>query len=362
MKQDRSWLSGGVLFALIVCLILPTAGCGGGWGGTFLAFGRKNQIWTARADGTDQKQLTDGFDDSPAVSPDGRTIIYSHSEQDPTREYEGLPEKAPPGAGIYAIPSGGGEPQLLTPESWLTGSGWTPLWGEKFPDPDYVSPPLSIMRDCIEPSYSPDGKSICFIVRDNANWRSGARVYLAIATMNANGTGEPQMLHTIDTGESVGPRMFQPRFSPDGSEIYVSYFGPPGEVIGKIPANGGELTLVTNSGYFAFAISNEQNMIAAVQSRSATPLRIILMGLDGSNIREIYTTQFPPSPVVPGISWLAPLSFTPSGDSIAFVDDTVYPQVEHNTPNIYLIPIKSGEPRKIITFGSQPCFGRKASE
>jgi len=161
---------------------------------SFIAFVRHGQIWTARADGTEQKQLTGGKDSSPAVSPDGKTIIYTHDDT------------------IFAIPSAGGNPVRLTPASWLTGSGWTPLFPEDSPSS------VLIARDCQQPSFSPDGRFICFILFDALNkavtstphWPQG------IAMMNSDGTGEPTILYKVDVMHDEIIPIKCPCFSPDG--------------------------------------------------------------------------------------------------------------------------------------------------
>lgn len=371
---------------VIVCLVMCSAGCKGTQesanhlektttdihithhrpeesllSGSSIAFTREDRIWISRGDGDEQRQLTEGFDCDPAVSPDGRTVVYVHYEKDPERMSRCLGER-PSSSGIYAIPSDGGEPRLLTPASWFTTTGWTPLWGEKRYDPDDpLGPPLGlprwILRDCIEPSFSPDGKTICFLVRDTYEQVANPTSYCACATMNSEGSGEPRLLFTVRNDEGWGPVIESPRFSPDGSEIYVNCTagpnsGEPGEGgIYKVSSRGGELVSVTN-GYRLADVCDSLEVIAAFPSCSEgchSRGKIVLLGMDGGWIRDVYASPTHPSPVMPELSLLEEsLSFTPSGEIIAFGGPTA----------VYAIPSDGGEPARIISDGCQPCFGR----
>ncbi len=227
MKRARIILRGVAIATVIVCLLIPVAGCGGELkelNESLIAFRRDNQIWTARGDGSEQKQLTDGLDASPAVSPDGKTIVYEHSDGNPEQTLGDEPVLPAPAIGIYSIPSAGGTPRLLTPSSWLTGSGWTPFLPSD-EDTKWVK------RNCTQPSFSPDGKSICILVLDvyyveppEGFGPDHFRRFQGIAIMNADGTGEPRIIFTHDPGSPLGEqRIGCPRFSTDGKEIYVSY-------------------------------------------------------------------------------------------------------------------------------------------
>ena len=333
---------------------------------SLLAFRRNNQVWTARGDGTEQKQLTDGFDGSPAVSPDGRTIVYSHCEKDPGlayKEHQGDTYPVCPSKGIYSIPSTGGKPKLLTPASWLTRTGWTSLF-EDDPSCEESSrlEPERIRRSCIQPSFSPDGESICFIVQETYEACANESQYYAVATMNSDGTGEPRILFRVYNHEGFGPWLGNPQFSPDGSDIYVNYGGSEDSGIFKLPARGGELARVTDSNYSSFGISNAQGIIAAVfEAPQEYGKRILLMGLDGSNIREIYAVPRHPSLALPRVSSWEPFSFSPSGNSIAFADGEYdYNHYTHSEwiANTYVIPTEGGTPMMIIRNGDQPCFGK----
>jgi len=336
---------------------------------SLIAFRRNDQIWTARGDGTEQKQLTDGFDASPAVSPDGKTIVYAHRDVDPNSIPITSPDEPPSPAGrtgIYAIPSAGGEPVRLTPASWLTTSGWTSLFGNNYSGTKWVS------RNCREPSFSPDGKSICFIIIDTGQSIANPPMWFAVATMRADGRGKPRVLGTLFVNEQAGQGfLHNPRFSSDGREIYVEHVTDTDVTqIDKVPVTGGDLTRITpateyrlpsvadgqttdageHTTYDAFGVSPVPGEIAVVEyisNKKQTRQRIALMRLDTQGMREVYTAPSKASMALPRISGCNPLSFSPSGSSIAFVEPFC----------IYVVPVEGGTPMTIIVNGDQPCFG-----
>jgi len=98
-----------------------------GWNPSFsgdgerIAFERQDGIFTAAADGSDERRVAgvpanfyEGVDLSPALSPDGMWITYF------------LPEEGPHGD-FWVIPAKGGKPRRLTFDLAIGGTpGWTP--------------------------------------------------------------------------------------------------------------------------------------------------------------------------------------------------------------------------------------------
>lgn len=376
VKKVKQVLCGMALATLLACLLLPLTGCGGLENGPFIAFRRNNQIWTARGDGTGQKRLTNGFDASPAISPDGKTIVYEHSKGNPYKSPETLPG---PSVGIFAISSVGGVRRLLTPSSWLTESGWKPLQ-------PLVQGTKWVKRNCTQPSFSPDGKSICFELIDEDYFvpslgPEGTHTFQGIAIMNADGTGQPRIIFVKDKGETGEHWIGNPRFSQDGNDIYVSYSPAGGYEAGiyEIRVTGGDLTRITPettygppstpSGYPTFTeyaslgVSPVLNEISVVEESGKGEWiqnRIMRMRLDTQVMREIYAAPHEASLTQPGIS-SEPLSFTPAGKSVAFADEEYFPYTQHRfTGHIYLVPTEGGKPTRIITNGDQPCCGNRA--
>ncbi len=192
--------------------------------------------------------------------------------------------------------------------------------------------------------------------------------------MNSDGTGDPRILTSIYCDEGQGPRIGNPRFSPDGSEIYWFYSTDQGGQIEKrsIAVSNPpktdqyeQWTQVTNTGYMAFDVSNTEGVIAAILQPLPSSGRntIVLMGLDGSDVREIYAAPAKVSKDLPDISWEPP-SLTPLNKDVAFADletpTDSYTQLK-TTSHIYLVSARGGKPKMIITNGDQPCFGEETT-
>lgn len=357
------------MMLVALCLVLSIMGCGEpafeSLDDSFIAFVRNDQIWTANADGSEQKQLTQGWDAAPAVSPDGKTIVYTHSspkEKDLDSSESGSnPEQVNHGttwnphyAAIYKIPSGGGDPARLTPESWLTDSGWTPL----FPNEGRRMPG----RVCKYPSYSPNGESICFVVNEYSPETGSS---YAVATINADAPGEPEILYRNDPISADGPSIYFPRYSPDGNDILFAL----GVTLHRLSVKGGTPSKVIggNNAHFGcgYSIRNSDGTVASSSPMKSPdafdPLRkILLMDLENNNrrltnSRAIYTAPMKPSGELPDIS-REPPTFSPSGKTIAF-----HGYFPTGGPKIFIIRATGGKPKEVISNGYQPCFGKKPS-
>jgi Tol biopolymer transport system component len=177
--------------------------------------------------------------------------------------------------------------------------------------------------------------------------------------MNSDGTGEPTILYKVDVMHDEIIPIKCPCFSPDGNYVYVNY-GPENTrwQICKQPVKGGNLRGVvgppgdysySGSGNFGIAVSNSLKMIAAVWSVPFdNPIGLDLMGMDGSNRRNLYTLPADSS-IPPGVEY-GPPSFSPSGKTIAF---------SARDGRIFLISTNGGKPKEVILDGVQPCFGRE---
>jgi serine/threonine protein kinase len=131
------------------------------WDGTRLVFEKDDQIWTAKADGTEQRKV-EGVppvdlllaERMPAFSPDGSLIAFFQCKD------------GPPGD-LWVIPSAGGLPRQLTFDDHVGG---TPVW-------------------------TPDGRFIVF-----SSMRSGSRTLWKIAA-----TGGPPEPVLQGAGEDTDP-------------------------------------------------------------------------------------------------------------------------------------------------------------
>jgi Tol biopolymer transport system component len=170
--------------------------------GSRVAFVRGADIWTARLDRSDERQLTSGaeLDAAPAWSPDGRKIAFVR--------------RAGSTSDIFVVESSGGAARQLTRHDLGENVG-APAWS---PDGTRIAFPsfgglvvihsdgsgrrfLSTLggRAFGDPDWSPDGTRIAL---------GGC----AIAVLNADGRGYREL-----TGSGV--REGQPSWSPDGRKI-----------------------------------------------------------------------------------------------------------------------------------------------
>lgn len=243
------------------------------WDGRGLVFERKDEIWTAKADGSDQRKIQGVpevplliADRHPAFSPDSSQIVFFQMHAGPDGDY-------------WVIPAAGGRPRQLTFDNRRgEGAVWTPdgkfiifsssragsltLWkipasgGEPMPvttgagidtDPDIsrdgkkliftntrnsytlklLDPKTGSNRDLLEtrkdsvaPVFSPNGQRIAFF--------SGSNIF----TVDTSGARLNQVTRTPGEVSNF------PRWSPDNSSLYF-YEGNPSHSFRKIGLDGG---------------------------------------------------------------------------------------------------------------------------
>ena len=154
------------------------------------------QIHAIRADGSEQRQLTDSaVNQFPAWSPDGTRLAVRRD------------------ADIYVLDlTGGSDPVRLT-----------------------TAGPLNQMA-----AWSPDGTQIAFMsTREPGN-------YPSVFVMNADGTGQINLTPKMDTGTGTWTSR-APAWSPDGGYIYFTGIRPgmPSEQIHVMRADGSDQTPLT---------------------------------------------------------------------------------------------------------------------
>jgi TolB protein len=144
-------------------------------------------IYTANADGSDVRRLTDGPNDSwPSWSPDGTRIVFSSTRSDPSVSacMPGDDIRCP--TDLYVMDASGLNITRLTSD----------------PAPEF------------DPVWSPDGETIAF---------TGAGVdsdccWLAIWSVGADGSGAHRLAYAAPRGSN-----FAPTWSPDGTQLsYLS--------------------------------------------------------------------------------------------------------------------------------------------
>jgi len=146
-------------------------------GGTF-------HIWVMRPDGSGVRQVTSGHGDDrePRFSPDGKKLAFSSD-----RAFNGSYD-------IWVVDLGSG---ALT--QWTNTGGVT-------------TPPTPASVDEFEPTWSPDGKKIAFVVGSGANG----------TTIQARDAAGAQ---TVLAAAAPGTRVNSPSYSPDGTRVAYLQFG-----------------------------------------------------------------------------------------------------------------------------------------
>ncbi len=183
------------------------------------------EIYTMSADGSGATRLTNepGFDDSPAISPDGRQIAFLTARHDPKPRFPEFKYE------IYVMAVDGSNPRRLThTEAAEDHPAWSPDSSAILFDADYDGDgylEIYTMRaDGTEVTrltqnqandqfgdWSPDGKQIAFASDRNGNWD--------IYVMDADGSSQQALTDSPDW------ELF-PAWSPDGTQIAYNGLRP----------------------------------------------------------------------------------------------------------------------------------------
>jgi Tol biopolymer transport system component len=193
-------------------------------------------LWTMRANGGGQKQLTRGtaVAEEPAWSPDGRTIVF-RSSTNGGRTFD-----------LFTIPADGGAVRNVTRNPAGVGAlnpSWSPngrlIVFQRTKSNSGAGTGLYTIRPDgtglrrltvggMDPAWSPDGTKIAAVFPDAA---SGGR--LELYTLNANGMGRVRV--------TSGPASTEPAWSPTGGQIAFVR----GSQITVVSAGGGRVKQVT---------------------------------------------------------------------------------------------------------------------
>jgi eukaryotic-like serine/threonine-protein kinase len=210
------------------------------WDGKRLVFERDYDVWTANADGSDQRRMnnvppTDFLlsDRMPAFSPDGSAIAIFQNENGPIGDY-------------WVVPVSGGEARRLTDDTIFGGGpAWTPdgrfiifpsqragsmtLWRIRA-DGGQPEPVLISAGEDTEPDISHDGRKLIYTNTRNSH----------ILTLNDATTLQPHELKESRVD------MVDPSFSPDGKRIVFFGINEEGDIhIYTIGTDGKGLEQVT---------------------------------------------------------------------------------------------------------------------
>ncbi len=221
-------------------------------------------IWTARSDGTDLQQLTDGEggDYGPRWSPDGTRILFFRNGT-------------------------GGTPSLMVMDA--DGSGAHPIAG-------------SGEQAFFTAAWSPDGSRILTVRDEYSRSREGNPLWLAVT--DADGSNEQVLVRDY---------LNQPTWSPDGSEIYFAAHG----AVQAVDVVGGDVRSVLSGmdpqGLSLFAVSPDgTNLLFTQPIDFERGEELWVAGTDGSD----------PRLVAEGLHWREPEpTWSPDGTAIAFIRD-----------------------------------------
>jgi TolB protein len=247
------------------------------------------EIYTIRADGSQPQRLTQdpSFDDSPAISPDGRQIVFLTARHDLNPQFPNLKYE------IYLMNVDGGNPRRLTnTEAAEDHPAWSPDGSKILFDADYdgdgfyeiytmnpdgtgVARLTSNTANDQFADWSPDGAQIAFSSDRNGNWD--------IFVMDADG-GNQRPLTSSPNWELF------PAWSPDGSLVaFTGVVSRPGNTdVFLMNADGSDLHQLTNSpGYDENPAWSPDGSQIIFQTRRDGHFEIYVMGVDGSQPRPL---------------------------------------------------------------------------
>lgn len=209
-------------------------------------------IWVIRADGTGSKQLTfnTGANFSPAVTPDGKTVIFVSTR-------DGSPA-------LWRMDPDGDDQRRLTDQPGaqtdpdVTSDGQWVLYQLTSPDnkatiwklPVAGGAPSQVTRaECVHPKASPDGR---YFVCDYGLAENGSTIKTAVMSISDGGT-----VHIFNEPDLVRSRNI--RWSADSRWLVYSAGKDRVDNLWRIPVEGGEpqqITAFTSDQIFRFDIDN----------------------------------------------------------------------------------------------------------
>ena len=270
------------------------------------------------ADGSGLMRLTNdpGFDDSPAISPDGRQIVFLTARHDPQPKFPNLMYE------IYTMDIDGSNVKRLTnTEAGEDHPSWSPDGSQILFDADYdgdgfyeiygmdqdgtnVTRLTTNAANDQFADWSPDGSQISFASDRTGNWD--------IFVMDADGSNQQALTDDLDW------ELF-PAWSPDGSQIAFTGLVPNSRNtdVFVMNADGTSVRQLTDRPGFDenpdFSPGGDQ---IAFQTNRDGNFEIYLMNLDGSGQNPLFeesSDELWPSWGMPG---LPPATSLPEGSFI----------------------------------------------
>lgn len=277
--------------------------------GRQLAFSMEGSIWVISASGGEATQVTSSpsYDSQPQWSPDGKSLLYSADLGTatelfivdlPSRQTRQLttfgritvdPRWSPDGKTI-AFASG-------RTGSWGTGDSvyfriWTmPVEGgpavavtrASAPATSAATQGASVQNVHIQPSFSPDGRTIVFMSRHppaSGRTVTGSGWIWQIARTG----GEPKLVHIEETLYQA-----RPTIAPDGSRIAYISSRHGKNTLTVLPVDGGEPVAMTYGPAEEFhpAWSPDSSQIAFVDNSDDGRLALWVIGANGGVARRV---------------------------------------------------------------------------
>lgn len=261
-------------------------------GGVFAFYSTRDgnsEIYVMNSDGSGLMRLTNdpAYDDSPAISPDGRQVVFLTSRDDPSPRFPDLKYE------IYLVNSDGtGLLRLTTTDAGEDHPAWSPDGSKILFDADYdddgfyeiytIDPDGSNLNRLTSnqandqfADWSPDGRQIAFSSDRNGNWD--------LFVMNADGSNQ-QPLTTSNDWELF------PAWSPDGKQIVFNWLVPKsGDTdVYVMNSDGTGLNQLTDSpGYDENPTWAPDGSQIAFQTRRDGNFELYIMNRDGADQRPL---------------------------------------------------------------------------
>jgi len=337
-------------------------------GGKKLAFSMvkdgEQYIYSIPVEGGNPIKLTDMEAREPVFSPDGKMIAFAADRGIGRGEGD---------LGLWVVPSGGGTPHLVADAIKATSPVWSPD-GNMIAYIDEEQPRMSIARidktgHAIGNPVSIDAPEGTSFISGLAGWTPDNKIGIllvteqesAIYTLPVQGGQAAMIQHT------PGAFIKQPRWSPDGKQVYysapreeVNFEGVPHSwtIIASVPASGGNGKTVPcdlndkNIRLFPFGGGHRvspdgKTMIAgawtpedASSEYYFTMARIWKLALDGTGSTQITKTKGPFMDTDP--------CWSSDGKKIAFIRHKLNKGKKNPIPiadqDIYMVNSADGEP------------------